>query len=187
MHCIRVAFCCRHKCSVILSHVFYMAIYIVERTEFLMEFMLFRYHKIRKEIFIFLTFPISNVFSRVILSCVCVSWGVFCAIKRNCIILYCIVAIIAGIIYLEKYSLIEIIDLFFILSNWLVSTRLREIDSSAMHTNTYCKVLPRESKIFEYTEPGSGLMGKLHKNLTMLIVTAYRLICHAVFDNINKP
>jgi len=28
-------------------------------------------------------------FSRVILSCVCVSWGVFCAIKRNCIVLYC--------------------------------------------------------------------------------------------------
>src|SRR6218665_1724142 len=57
-------------------------------TEFLMEFLLFRYHKIRKEILIFLTFPISNVFSRVILSCVCVSWGVFCAIKRNCIVLY---------------------------------------------------------------------------------------------------
>ena len=93
MHCIRVAFCCRHKCSAILSHVFYMAIYIVERTEFLMEFMLFCYHKIRKEIFIFLTFPISNVFSRVILSCVCVSWGVFCAIKRNCIVLYCVLYI----------------------------------------------------------------------------------------------
>src|SRR6218665_1720817 len=75
----------------ILSHVFYVAIYIAERTEFLMEFMLFRYYKIRKEIFIFLAFPISNVFfSRVILSCVCVSWGVFCAIKRNCIVLYCI-------------------------------------------------------------------------------------------------
>src|SRR6218665_847645 len=45
-----------------LSHVSYMAIYIVERTEFLMEFILFRYHKIKKEIFIFLTYSISNVF-----------------------------------------------------------------------------------------------------------------------------
>ena len=74
-----------------------MAIYIVERTEFLMEFMLFRYYKIRKEIFISMTFPISNVI-RVILSCDCVSWGVFCAIKRNCIVLYCISNIINIII-----------------------------------------------------------------------------------------
>src|SRR6218665_2213122 len=79
----------------ILSHVFYMAIYIVERTASLMEFMLFRYHKIKKgNIHLpdnsnkqcYLTF-----FSRVILSCVCVSWDVFCAIKRNCIVLHCIV------------------------------------------------------------------------------------------------
>src|SRR6218665_1306312 len=54
--------CYPTRTRAILSHVFYMAIYIVERTEFLTEFMLFRYHKIRKEIFIFLTFPISNVF-----------------------------------------------------------------------------------------------------------------------------
>src|SRR6218665_2601730 len=54
--------CYHTRTRAILSHVSYMAIYIVERTELLMEFMLFRYHKIRKEIFIFLTFPISNVF-----------------------------------------------------------------------------------------------------------------------------
>src|SRR6218665_3998640 len=54
--------CYHTRTRAILSHVFYMAIYTVERTEFLMEFMLFRYHKIRKERFIFLTFPISNVF-----------------------------------------------------------------------------------------------------------------------------
>src|SRR6218665_699401 len=35
----------RTRTRSILSHVFYMAIYIVERTVFLMEFMLFRYHK----------------------------------------------------------------------------------------------------------------------------------------------
>src|SRR6218665_3537370 len=43
--------CYYTRTRAILSHVFYMAIYIVERTEFLMKFMLFRYHKTRKEIF----------------------------------------------------------------------------------------------------------------------------------------
>src|SRR6218665_2761070 len=70
--------CYHTRTRAILSHISYMAIYIVESNEFLMEFMLFRYHKIRKEIFIFLTFPIRNVFSS---CCICVSWGVFCAIK----------------------------------------------------------------------------------------------------------
>jgi len=69
--------CYHTRTRAIFPHVFYMAIYIVERTDFLMEYMPFRYHKIRKEIFIFLTFPISNVFFRGILSCVCVIWGVF--------------------------------------------------------------------------------------------------------------
>src|SRR6218665_2421520 len=53
--------CYHTRTRATFSHVFYMAIYIVERTEFLMEFMLFHYHKLRKEIFICLTFPISNV------------------------------------------------------------------------------------------------------------------------------
>jgi len=81
--------CYHTRTRVIFPHVFYMAIYIVERTEFLMEFMPFRYHKIRKEIFIFLKFPISNVFF-VESSVASVSAGVFFVpIKRNCIV-YCI-------------------------------------------------------------------------------------------------
>ena len=63
----------------ILPHVLYMAIYIVERTEFLMEFMFFRYHKRKGNIHLL---DVSNkqcylTFSSVILSCVCVSLGNF--------------------------------------------------------------------------------------------------------------
>src|SRR6218665_572346 len=69
--------CYHTRTRTILSHVFYMAISIVERTEFLMEFMIFRYHKNKKgNIHLpdvsnkqcYLTF-----FSLVILSCACVS------------------------------------------------------------------------------------------------------------------
>jgi len=65
-----------------------MAIYIVERTEFLMEFMLFRYHKIRKENIhlpdvsnkqCYLTFFLCNPQLRLC------QLGCFCAINQNCI------------------------------------------------------------------------------------------------------
>src|SRR6218665_1888646 len=73
-----IIMCYHTRTRATLSHAFYMAINIIERTEFLREFILFRSHK--KELFIFLTFPISNaIFFPVILSCICVSWGIFYA------------------------------------------------------------------------------------------------------------